>query len=343
MKIFSDKHQQGLTNSLRILFEDRLGGEIYFPIGMDWYPEFWDVQPFKETAQQFLTPNSQPYPHTPSVSKTLDSAEGIHLVESFDGTPPTKGLEFERFKKEKFDLIIASIPQHVHKFLRLRDLYQPQAKLIFQIGNAWEFDSSFPIRNLLASAKIPLLPGFNQVEYHEEFPLDVFRYEPVKNNRKVYSFINCLNSVDLYRPDWELFLQLEKLLPDWEFKSFGGLCRDGSLGNIQDVADKMREATFIFHCKTQGDGMGLSIHQAAAVGRPLITRASDYRGKLAEPLIVDAGTAVTVDGQSPEKIAEIIKVDAVETMGLNIHRKFKEVVDFDAEEQKIREFLDRLQ
>lgn len=326
-----------------MLFEDRLGHELYFPIGMEWYPDFWDIQPFKETAQQFLQPNSQPYPPTPSTSKVLAEAEGIFSIESFEGTPPTKGLEFERFKKEKFDIIIASVPQHVDKFIKLRDLYQPQAKLIFQVGNAWAFDMSFPIKNILAAAKIPDLPGFNTCEYHEEFDTKVFHYEPAENTRKVYSFVNCLNSVDLYSRDWALFLRLEELLPEWEFKSFGGLCRDGAIGNIQEVANKMREATFIFHCKTQGDGMGLSIHQAAAVGRPLVTRASDYKGKLAEPLIVDAMTALGVDGRTPEEIAEIIKIDAVKTMGLNIHRKFKEIVNFDDEEQQIRAFLEKLQ
>lgn len=317
MKILADRHHSGLTDSLILLFQKRLGYEIWFQKGMDWYPDFWDLQPFRETAVQYL-------------ERELEGLPGITL---------------EEFKKTQFDILLCSVPQHVPLFIKLRDLYQPDAKLIFQVGNAWTFDSFFPIKNIMASAVIPDLVGFHTISYHQEFPLDIFKYEPVKPTKKIYSFINCLNTVDLYKKDWELFLELEKLMPDWEFKSFGGQCRDGAIWDRQELADKMREATFIFQCKTDGDGYGHSIHSAAAVGRPLITRKYDYEGKLAEPLISDLFTSITVDGLGVEdikhKIEQAYELN-LKPMSEQIRLVFERTVDFNKEETQIREFLTNL-
>lgn len=339
MKILADRHHSSLTNSLRLLFKERLGHELYFQFGMSWYPEFWDLQPFEATAKQFLEPNSHPYPDTPSVSNTIGEDNGIFLIESFDGNPPTKGITLERFKQEKFDIIIASVPQHIPLFKKLIALYQPQAKLIFQIGNAWNIPRN-SVNNVMASARIDPPPQINYIQYHQEFSTETFHYESAKVGKKVYSFINCLGAVDLYKKDWELFLELEKLMPDWEFKSFGGICRDGAIGKIQDVADKMREATYIYQVKTEGDGYGHNIFGAAAIGRGIITREIDYHGKLADPLI-DISTAILVG--SPEYIKQKLEETADPSYyGDNIHKKFKENVDFDKEAIAIANFLDRL-
>jgi hypothetical protein len=322
MRILSDRHHMGLTESLRLLFEKRLGHELYFQKGMEWYPEFWNLQPFKDTAIQYL-------------ERELEGVNGVTLDE---------------FKNTKFDILIASIPQHIEPFKKLIELYQPQAKLIYQIGNQWNVDPNV-VKNIMASANIDIPAGVNGVIYHQEFDLDIFHYEPPKQGKKIYSFINCLNTVDLYRKDWELFLELERLMPDWEFKSFGGQCRNGAIWDRKELADKMREATFIFQCKTDGDGYGHNIFSAAAVGRPLITRRSDYIGKLAEPLV--GSYSIKVDIYSPEEIAKHIQQVhsawdmqhelILEDMSLGIYGKFNEVCDFDSEEQKIRTFLQNLQ
>lgn len=319
MKILSDRHHLGLTNSLILLFEKRLGHILKFQKGMDWWPNYFGVYPHIDTAKQYL-------------ERELEGVNGITLDE---------------FIHTKFDILLCSIPQHVDMWIKLRDLYQPQAKLIFQVGNAWSFDHNFPIKNILASAKIPHLMGFHVIEYHQEFDLSIFNYEPVRNTHKIYSFINCLNTDDLYRPDWDLFLHLEKLLPEWEFKSFGGQCRDGAIAPQSEVARLTKEADYIFHCKTNGDGYGHSIFSAAAVGRPLITRKIDYQGKLAEPLI-DYTTSIMIDEATPETIANVIK-DSYDTditpavRGKNIYKVFKNTVDFELDAERVRIFLDNLQ
>lgn len=317
MRIFADSHHQGLTQSLKLLFSKRLHYELRFPAGLEWWNEgFWAVFPHIDTAKQYLERET----------------EGV------------MGINLDEFKKTKFDILLCSIPQHIPMWLKLRYLYQPQAKLIFQVGNVWDFDESFPIKNILASAIIPNLPGFNTAIYHEEFDLSIFYPQSVDNSKKIYSFINCLNTVDLYKKDWELFIEMEKLMPDWEFRSFGGQCRDGWYNGPKEVADKMREATFIYNCKTNGDGFGFTIHQAAAVGRPLIVRLSDYNDKLAGGLITSK-SSILVDNQSPEQIKEQIEAAykyRVEGMGMEINERFRIMVDFDKEEVLIRDFLEKL-
>jgi hypothetical protein len=346
MKVFTDFHHEGLLHSLILLFEKRLGFELYRPVGMEWYQEgYWHVFPHIDTAKQYLEVASIPTDGSIPLNEPSGNEDGIFLIEDKRTGYFHRGMTFDRFKQEKFDIIIASLPQHIEPFKKLISLYQPQAKLIFQIGNAWNIPENADIKNVLASANIPNHPNIpNFVTYHQEFDLDTFSFStPDIMSKKIYSFINCLNTVEIYKRDWELFLELERLLPGWEFKSYGGQCRDGSLKTNEELAEKMQEAAFIFQVKSQGDGYGHIIHNAAAIGRALITRASDYQGKLAQPLI-DESTSILVDSLTPEQIAHEIKIQGYPGVrGVHINQKFKKVVNFGNEEQEIRRFLQNLQ
>lgn len=296
---------------------------------MEWYEQgFWDVYPHPDTARQYLMIKSQPVDGSRALNTEPDDL--------------SRAITLEQFKETKFDLLIASLPQHIEPLKKLIQLYQPQAKLIFQVGNQWNIELGQ--KNVMAAAKVHFPVGTNGLVYHEEFNLDLFKYEPVGTSRKIYSFINCLGAVPIYSGDWDLFLQLESLMPDWEFKSFGGICRDGAIPEAE-VAKKMKEAAFVFHCKKFGDGMGLGIHEACAMGRPLITRYSDYQDKLAGPLITP-NTSILVDNKSPRQISEEIEAafnSRLQDMSEEINLKFKETVDFDKEQKTIEQFLENLQ
>lgn len=353
MLVFSDRHHEGLYSSLVTLFEDRLGGEIFYPLGMEWYPDYWAVYPHIDTARQYLSLDQlyRPKDGTPPLNQIIEKENRIYLVQNIDTKLPIKGISLEKFKELKFDILIASMPQHIEPFKKLISQYQPQAKLIFQVGNDWLVDS-MDVKNVMASARLKNIPNnINYIEYHQEFLTQFYYPVPPKRNKKIYSFINCLNIVDIYKKDWELFLELEKLLPEFEFKSFGGQCRDSVVIGASNIAEKTREADFIFHCKNQGDGYSYGMFTAASCGRPLITRYSDYKDKLAGPLI-GITTSITVDDRTPQQVAEEIKRTynndmpmvhpSLEQMSLNINEKFKEICNFDQEEQKIRTFLDNL-
>lgn len=354
MKVFVDFHHHALLQSLILLFEKRLGGEVYRPIGLEWYEQgFWLVYDHPATAAQYLSKDQlyKPEDGTPPLNQIIEQEKGIYLCHDISGEISNKAIDLEKFKETKFDILIASLPQHIEPFKKLISLYQPQAKLIYQIGNQWNIDQNV-VKNVMASANVPIPQGINGIVYHQEFDLDTFYYSPPDpTSKKIYSFINCLNAVDIYKKDWELFLELEKLMPDWEFKSFGGQCRDGAINDNKELADKMREATFIYQVKSEGDGYGHVIHNAAAIGRPLITRYSDYKNKLAEPLI-GITTSIQVDNGTPQQIANEIERTfnnempmihpRLESMSQAIFNKFHNTVNFDQEEQKIRTFLDNL-
>lgn len=320
MNILVDKHHESLFQSLILLFEKRLHWTLYTQAGMDWYHQkLWEVYPHPSTAEQYL----------------LREVEKDH------------GITLEEFKNTKFDVLLCSIPQHVSIWLKLRDLYQPQAKLIMQIGNAWIFNDDFPIKNIMASAKIPYLPRFNYIKYHQEFDLNIFKYGEPQLNKNIYSFINCLNTADLFKKDWQFFQRLEYLMSDWNFKSYGGQCRDGVVNWNNEIADKMRESFFVYHCKSGGDGFGHVIHNAAAVGRPLIIRKSDYKRKLAEPLLIDGETCLIIDDKDPEEIANLLKLiynnlNIYQEMCQNVLNTFRRNVNFDEEFDDIQIFLANL-
>lgn len=345
--VFADRHHESLFSSIVFIFEDRLKGNVFYPLGMEWYEQgFWNVFPSIQTAKQYLSLDQlyKPVDGTPPLNQIIKREDGVYLVENIDTGNPIKGLDLATFKTMKFDILIASIPQHIEPFKRLISLYQPQAKLILQVGNNWPVET-YDVKNVMASAKIPHHPNVpNYIEYHQNFDLSTYHYEPPRNTKKIYSFINCLNVIDIYRKDWELFLELERLLPEYEFRSFGGQTRDGAIRGAEAVAEKTREAEFIFHCKQFGDGFSYGMFTAAACGRPLITRFSDYEGKLAQPLIdIDGQSSIHVDGKPPEFIAQSIRMATSESMGKEIHRRFKESVDYDREQKAIEVFLSNLQ
>lgn len=351
-KVFADMHHSALLNSLILLFEKRLGGELFRPIGKEWYEKgFWDVYNHPSTVEQYLGIGGA----TPDGSRKLNEVvsnptEGLYHCFDIEGDKTNKAITFEAFMELPIDIVIASIPEHIQPFLKLCQLHPNKPKLIYQVGNSWNIPNGSGVKNVMASAVIHNLPeGINFISYHQEFDLSTFYPETVDNfyGNKIYSFINCLNTDGLFKRDWDLFLELEKIMPDWEFRSYGGQCRDGNCNGTKEVADKMREATFIFHSKSGSDGFGHVIHSAMATGKPLLVNYQEYKDRLAGQKLIPGVNCIDVDNKSPEQISqEIIKCSEptlLMEMGKNIYNKFKELVDYDKEELQIRDFLSRLQ
>ncbi len=215
----------------------------------------------------------------------------------------------------------------------------------------------------MASAKISGIPqDINYIEYHQEFDTEIFK--PIipekpeifkfwesslmlpKNN--IYSFVNVFNGQDHFRQDWQLFTNIEHMMMSgWSFKSYGGQCRDGSIGPAKEVAKKMRESKFIWHTKAGGDGYGHVIHNASAVGRPPIVKMQYYQSKMAGQLMIDGETCIAIDNLTNDEIVNKIEhfsqKEHYVKLCANAYRKFKEVVDFDTEFEQIKRFLQNLQ
>jgi hypothetical protein len=373
-RVLTDFHHAGLLNSLILLFENRLCGQVFRPIGMEWADEgFWNVYDHPATREQYLGIGANTPDGTQPLNKVLEDAwltneSGFSIktykCQDIDSGKYNRAITLTGFLNMPFDIVIASVPQHVEPFKRLCGLHPNKPKLIFQIGNAWTVEAGLA-PNILASAVIDNVPeNINFLTYHQEFDLNIFKpiipsdpsiylvedyadngdtLQPCKN---IYSFVNCFNISGHFEKDWKLFNKIEKLMPNWNFKSYGGQCRDGSKNGNEEVANAMKEAKFIWHTKNGGDGYGHVIFNSGAVGRPLITKKEYYKGKLGEKLMVDGETCIAIDDLNPQQIIDKIEYfsepERYKTMCNNVYVNFRMHVDFDKEAKLVKEFLNKL-
>lgn len=350
MKILCDFHHQDLFYSLQLLFEKRLGFELYRPIGLEWFHEgYWNVFPHIDTAKQYLsldqaiqelkTEDGEPWPESHKLNKFYREEDGIYYVKDMSkGGILQRAIRLDKFKEMKFNILLSSIPQHIGPFNKLVQLYQPQAKHIFQVGNAWGELSG--VQNILASAApFHVSPGINTCFYHQEFDLDTYRYDqPDPSIKKIRSFIHYMRQMDLHQ-------RFKQLLPEFEFITHGA-GMDSCFSAANDIAIAYQDTTFAWHVKPEGDGFGYGAHCPFACGRPLITVKQHYRGKLAEALMLDKETCIDIGCRSIEESVRLIRHFAQpeehKAMCQRAYDRFKEVVDYDKEEQTIRQFLENL-
>jgi len=348
MKVFTDLHHDALYTSLHLLFEKRLGWELYRPIGASWFDMgYWKIAaPYGNapgTIIQYLGINNKPWDSSKNLNGNYVLEDSVYHVYNPDQKCHHKAVTLETFQDMEFDIIIASIPSHIAPYRKLIESFQPKAKMIYQVGNDWGWMGTPPAKNVMASAIIPAVPAdVHFISYHQEFDLEVFHKGTPHRHKRIFSLLHLVGN----QPDWKLLLELEKEMPGYEFKFFGVSCRDGVITGTENVAQKMREAMWIAHLKAEGDGFGHTIHNAFAVGRPLIVKESYYRGKLAEPLLVDGLTCVNLDGRSAREARDAIKAIVAEGryegMVHACRERFDRHVDFDEEEKRLRVFLDNL-
>lgn len=344
MNVFSDFHNSGLYHSLQLLFEGRLGYNLYRPIGLEWYEEgFWAVYPSPDTAQQYLglRQGYKPKDGTVPLNDVMGAINNVYACEDKHHLTFNNAITLETFKEKQIDIVIASIPQHIKPFKELAKM--KNAKFIFQMGNhfAEVLNNLHEIPNLMASTiAIPVPSNCNAVFYHQEFETDTFKPTGIPPERKITCFINVLRenggSVDYY--------SAKANLPEFEFKSYGGQCDDGAMVGIDNIAATMQSSIYGFHSKAMGDGFGHVLYNWYACGRPVITRISDYKGKLGEELLEDDITCIDLDRLTPDGLRDrimSIAPEKYEYMCQEAYKRFTDCVDYDKEEIKIREFLDK--
>lgn len=348
MRVLCDFHHSSLLRSLTLLFEDRLGMDLYRPIGLEWFDRgFWAINDERPTAEQFLqigAPSNTDGTPALNTAHIEDHAAGQYVISDPGGDSTHRACTLDFFKNNQFDYVIATVPAHVPIFKKLIAQFQPGARLIVQMGNNWQ-DYDFGDLPVLASVKGPLPNAKNAMFYHQEFDTEIFHPSPVPPSKQIYSFQNILQNAEI---GWEDFNILKDLLASdgFDFKSFGGQCADGNMDGPAQMANKMREAMLIFHVKKGGDGFGHVIHNAYAVGRPIITRSSHYRHQLAEQLLVP-GTCIDLDKMSRMQAARMIaflatQPEELQKMGARAHERFLEVVDYNREGEEIKKWIKSL-
>lgn len=307
LHVLVDLHHEALFASLRLLFEKRLGGKVYRPVGLEWFDEGWWSYPFhaRDTAQQFLGP-----------------AYGSH-----------EGVKLDNFLVDwqSYDLAIASTPE---QFYRWQDRFRHHGitlPLVMQMGNRWEVPHG--CRFLLNSTTVPAPPGCHAVYYHQEFPLEDFTPPGNPPRKVISSFMHYMAEQD--KRGW--FQSLQGELPGWELCEFGA---GGALGAVKDVGLATRRSRYVYHPK-KVEAYGYVVHQAAASGVPLIMRVAANKGEAIGALLTPE-TSLDIDEYvSPGHLADAIRRfdEGHEEHSRAIAAAFREHVNFDAEEAKIREWL----
>ena len=344
MNVLTDFHHNSLLRSSVLLFENRLGMNVYRPIGLDWFHEgYWAINDQLSTAKQFLDFENQIIvDNTPPLNVIKDQSDGIYNVYDPGNVSTHKGITLESFKSRKFDYIIASIPEHIPLFQRLIQEFQPQAKLIVQIGNNWN-PAIFKGLNVLGSVKPGNIQDANVIYYHQEFDTEIFKLKEHKVSNNISSYINLLQELPI---GWKDFIYLESQLKELSFKSYGGQCRDGNMNGANQLADSMHNDDFVFHVKDHGDGYGHIIYNAYACGKPTIVRSSRYTNQLAQELF-NKDNCIDLDMMTIEDAVHKIKEvynhkDVLDQMSINANKSFKNNVDFAYESEKISNWLGNL-
>lgn len=350
MNILVDFHHNDLFFGLQLLFEKRLGHLLYRPIGEEWFNEgFWKIaEPYGNdpgTIKQYLDIGSTSKDGYPPLNEVRKESDGIYSFQDKHNESYNFGITLEAFKKIKFDIIIASIPKHIEPYKRLISQYQPNAKFIFQVGNIWWHENMnwSEIPNLMSStAKYEVPSSTNAVFYHQEFDLNIFKPQYKKSTRQITNFVNCLTQTAWFPQYYEM----KVMLPEYEFKSYGGSNDNGVIETTQQIANIMNESYFGFHCKKYGDGFGFTIHEWMACGKPIITHISDYKDKLGGLLLEDGVTCIDLDQHTVEETCEIIRnmsEKKYDFMCQSCYQRFGNVVNYSREELDIKDFLGKLQ
>lgn len=350
MKIFCDLHHGDLYRSLQILFEDRLGFEMYKQIGLEWYREkYWNVYNHPATAKQYLDTNTASNAPTDIHGKVLPKhywgntkyfiEDGIYYVTNRRHNVIQRAITLDKFKQIDFDIIIASIPQHIKPFKKLIKLYQPKAKLIFQIGNPWWDKHQAEVDNILASVKkFPVQPGKNVVFYYQEFDLNIYKYKPPTTTTVVNSYVH-------YMKNQELMNLYASMLPTHQFTKYGASFPN-NLGTPGDIAKAMQDSAWTWHFKPRGDGFGHILHSSYACGRPAIIHGKPYKDKLAGDLLINQKTCIDYSLHTVQQNVELIRKYSDPELHLKMceaaRDRFYTLVNYDEEEQKVRTFLSNL-
>jgi hypothetical protein len=195
----------------------------------------------------------------------------------------------------------------------------------------------------MASTKKMAVPdNINAIFYHQEFDIDEFKYNEGYPQHKITCLMNNLQAY----PDAGLFFEMEKAMSDWEFKTYGASNRDDSIAGYKNIAQAIKDAMFIWHVKLGGDGYGHVLFNSFACGRPPIVRKEYYHKQLGEELMIDGKTCICTDGLALQNIIKKVGFYSdparYKEMSKNAYQIFKDKVDFDEDERRLRQFLEVL-
>jgi glycosyltransferase involved in cell wall biosynthesis len=343
--VLIDHHHGELTVSLELLFGRRLGYRVFYPIGLEWYEKgYWKVFPHPDTARQYLAMSQADLSvYSRQTVLTTIGEEPVEQEFHYCFNPCKdayqKTITLQCFLEQPIKIIVTSIPEHVPCFQELIEKYKPGAKLIFQMGNMYPYFKFQGVRNVLNSTSRRVPFYIHSVNYSQEFDLDLFSFQ------RPFFQKNIVN-LEHYMSNPFYFREVQESLPEFSFLSYGAGNPLGPISKTAEVARVIGQADFIWHLKKGGDGYGHVVHNAAACGRPLIISKKTYQKLRFGKFIEDGKTCVCVDGHDAKTLAKKIRYYSEPSkllkMSRRLYERFRNLVNFNQDEKKIRHFLERL-
>jgi hypothetical protein len=329
MNILVDHHHGALLRSMYHLFRKRLNYNVYVPTGFEWrdIDGLYSCYSNRDTQYQML--NSWVY--------------DLKFKSMFNP------MTLDQFINSEIDVIICSLWDNYKFFESIINKYNKSCKIVLQVGNNLppELINENKTKNLLSSA----YPSYiktdipNKIFYHQEFDTDLFTPSTDKNIKSVANFKNIMEN------DVILMNTLEERLPDWEFKYYGANNRDGIIHDSEDeMSSIVNNFGFVFHVK-KDEGYGHVIHNAFACGNPCIvdmnTARVNWNGEIipnTASFLFEKNRTVIDSNDSIDEVIYNLKymADNYFDFSKKVYDRFKEVVNFEEEASKIKQFMDNL-
>lgn len=366
IRVLCDAIHADLWESLRLLFEVRLGWKLYRPIGWEWKERgiwrFEEGQPYGEgVAHQFLdqwpgdTPNhvhghdcwcSAPVVHD---VREEDPEPGA-FTERADTTHPPQVqrlVTYEQARSVRWDLVLATLAENEQGLWQFAQ--EVGAHYGIQVGNQGA-QNLWPLAEFgLLSVTTPgLVPWKPYVTYHQEFDLGLF--DPDWGERAMPDLVMNRVQCTSQTPDHERWRRIAAMVPEARFRWYGH-CEPqdewfgGNHHTTREVAASMHDARIAWHPKRWSDGYGHVIHNWFSIGRPVIASAGYYADKLAGPLFEEGVTSFDMDRMADGDLAGVVRMllqdeDRWLRMCEASAVRFGQVVDFGFEAAQIRAMLE---
>lgn len=276
--------------------------------------------------------------HLPRIGEISQVGHGHYLIKDKSKDRWQHGITLEGFKNKNFDVVICSAPANQITFTGLVNTHAPQAKLIYYHSGINQ--NIFPsIKNVISNSPIQVPDDTNYVQIRQEFSLNTFPGPTWSyNHSRIRSYVHFPETEQLWN---------ELNLP-WDFKFIGktlGPLADINV-NTRDLAWEIFGSGFTLHIKPGGESYGHVLHNSYAMGRPAIINANDFKGQIGGELLVP-GSYIDIDECSVDelrtKLLRASEPDEHWKMCRIAFDRFKEIVDFDADAEKMEQFMERLQ
>jgi len=312
INVLSYWHHSDLWWSLQLLC-NRLGFTLSRMVGMEWYEKgFFDIYDPQIYAHKYLV-------------------DDVGLYQRLDPDfPSEKTLNFKSALETPIDIILCSNRETERPLWDFARKHKPNAKLIRQVGNMLDTVDIQKYPHTLYSDKQSFEENQgHKILYHQEFRMDLFTYQLSVNKNRIYTFQNDYHQ---YKPAEVFSNQLKQKFPDYILKEYGRNTTGGFIFPKRDYIRAIREASFIWQVK-HWEGYSHNIHSSFALGRPMILRREDIKGKIFEPLCDETTTIFT------DQLERIRTID-LQDMSANCRIRFENTVNFDKEAEELKKFFE---